>query len=210
MSSYPSGRSKSHRASRLPGDEHTYLQNRAYLESHFRSSNSSSSLKSLNSSRSSSSSRTQAERLRDSELRYATRSALSQSPGYSHSAYDSEYESSSSRQIPSKYQDEYERMMREDDITDNTDQYKAATRHSMISSDDISDMMGHMNLYDDAVSSRRVSKYKEDKDRRPISLIRDVMTPMQSQFDWDSSDDEEGYAEVKKKGKLLRKSTGRH
>jgi hypothetical protein len=187
---------------RLPSEEHKFLQSKAHLESHFRSPRASGDYAdSTRSSRSSSSYRSQAQRLKDSEIRYSTRNALTKGAACDRAIYgsgspDGEYD----RPIPGNYLDEYNRMMYEDDMAHDADQYKADLtrgaawrKHRSLGTEDVQDMMRHMNLYDDAYgadSSRKLPKYKE-KDRRPVPMIGDAVTPLKSQFDWDSSSDEE-------------------
>jgi hypothetical protein len=111
-------------------------------------------------------------------------------------------------------------MMYEDDMAHDADQYKADLtrgaawrKHRSLGTEDVQDMMRHMNLYHDAYgadSARKLPKYKE-KDRRPVPMIGDAVTPLKSQFDWDSSSDEdedevdERPHRLQKRNSLLRK-----
>ncbi|KAF2658423.1 hypothetical protein K491DRAFT_690163 [Lophiostoma macrostomum CBS 122681] len=224
MSSYQPKRYSSHRVQRLPSEEHAYLSSKARLESHFRSSRTfedyAGSTRSFRSSSSSGSFRSQEQRLRDSETRYATRSALSKGADYGREeayAYaDGEY----AQPIPKKYLDDVNRMMYEDDFADDADQYKAGLtrgavgrKHRSAGTEDVQDMMRHLNLYDEAYgadSARRMPQYKESKDRRPVPMVGDAVTPLKSQFDWDSSSDEdedEDEDEVARPGKLHKRKS---
>lgn len=181
-------------STRLPADEHRYLQNRYTIESHFRGGAKDSSRFSAASSSSTNSSSTPSskyslsaeQRLRASEIRYATRKALGESFDFTEESFVSLDANRSPQYLNNASgisADEYYESCQ-------TSSYKPkpAFRKSSGKSKGVSETLqcDYQYRQDSGYASRSQNQYNS-----PVPEDSRGRSPeLKSKFSWDSSDDE--------------------